>query len=97
MNLDQRPFSTRDAAANNVDKHLITPVSEYQRLQIVEATNSCVEKAGGIFSRHFSLLTIDFDLRGKCAGMYQVRGKKRRIRYNPWIFAKYYEESLLIQ
>jgi hypothetical protein len=59
---------------------IINPVSEYQRLQIVEATNSCVEKAGGIFSRHFSLLTIDFDLRGKCAGMYQVRGKKRRIR-----------------
>ncbi|RZO19195.1 MAG: metallopeptidase (SprT family) [SAR92 clade bacterium] len=95
MDLDQQPLSKTEAVANNVDKHLITPVSEDQRLQIVEATNSCVEKAGNIFSRHFSLLTIDFDLRGKCAGMYQVSGRKRRIRYNPWIFAKYYEESLI--
>ena len=31
------------------DETIISPVSEDQRLQIVEATNSCVEKAGGYF------------------------------------------------
>ena len=75
------------------DIDIIKPVSDRQRLQITQATNDCVERAGIIFNRKFAEVPVAYDLQGKCAGMYQVRGVQRRIRYNPWIFAKYFEES----
>ena len=31
---------------------------------------------------------------GGSSGMFQVSGRHCEIRYNPWIFAKYFEESL---
>ena len=76
------------------DTDMITPISDRQRLQITQATNDCIVRAGVIFDRDFALVPVVYDLKGKCAGMYQIRGTQRRIRYNPWIFAKYFEESL---
>lgn len=76
------------------DLKIITPISEKQREQVSAATVACISKASALFDRQFIELPVDFDLRGKCAGMYQVRAHQRRIRYNPWIFAKYYQESL---
>jgi SprT protein len=35
-----------------------------------------------------------FDLKGSSAGMFKVHGRRRWIRYNPWIFAKHFEENL---
>jgi SprT protein len=72
----------------------ITPVSVAQQAQIVDATNLCVSKAQTVFGRSFEPVPVFFDLNGKCAGMYQVRGQQRRIRYNPWIFAKFFQDSL---
>ena len=76
------------------DIDTITPVTDSQRLQITQATHHCIERAGVLLDRDFALLPVAYDLQGKCAGMYQIRGSQRRIRYNPWIFAKYFEESL---
>jgi len=76
------------------DTDMITPISDRQRLQITQATNDCIARAGVIFDRDFAFVSVVYDLQGKCAGMYQIRGAQRRIRYNPWIFAKYFEESL---
>ena len=76
------------------DQTNISPVTEDQRTQIIRATNDAIAKAEKIFHQSFSTLPIHFDLQGKSAGMYQVKGTNKRIRYNPWIFAKYYEESL---
>ena len=76
------------------DIDTITPVTDSQRLQITQATHHCIERAGILLDRDFALLPVAYDLQGKCAGMYQIRGSQRRIRYNPWIFAKYFEESL---
>jgi len=76
------------------DLKTIAPISKKQQEQVSAATAACIDKAGVLFERKFSKLPVDFDLRGKCAGMYQVRARQRRIRYNPWIFAKYYQESL---
>ena len=76
------------------DLKIITPISEKQKEQVIAATVACISKASSLFDRQFIELPVDFDLRGKCAGMYQVRAHQKRIRYNPWIFAKYYQESL---
>lgn len=72
----------------------IEPISELQRTEVRHATQQCISRAEQIYNRRFKPLQVDFDLRGKCAGMYQVKRLERRIRFNPWIFAKYYQDSL---
>lgn len=72
----------------------IEPISQQQQAEVRHATNSCIKRAEQLYQQKFKALQVDFDLSGKCAGMYQVRRAKRRIRFNPWIFAKYYEDSL---
>ena len=72
----------------------IEPITELQRTEVIEATNRCIAAASDLYSREFAEVPVDFDLTGKCAGMYQVQRKHRRIRYNPWLFAKYYKDSL---
>ena len=72
----------------------IAPISQQQQAEVRRATYRCIKQAEALYQRDFEELQVDFDLSGKCAGMYQVRRSKRRIRFNPWIFAKYYEDSL---
>ena len=81
-------------AANDILLNMIEPISEFQRRQVEAATERCIAKASQLYGRHFASITVHFDLKGKCAGMYQVKGRSRRIRYNPWLFAKYYQDSL---
>jgi len=47
-----------------------------------------------MFEHKFKPIPVAFDIKGRSAGMYSVRQGKRRIRYNPFIIAKYFEESL---
>lgn len=72
----------------------IAPISDVQQAEVEQATQQCISRAEQIYNRKFKPLPVDFDLRGKCAGMYQVKRFERRIRFNPWIFAKYYQDSL---
>jgi SprT protein len=37
---------------------------------------------------------VRFDLSGRSAGQFSARGKHCLIRYNPWIFARYFAENL---
>ena len=73
---------------------IITPLSEPQKVEVREATSRCIVQASALYGRAFNLVPVDFDLSGRCAGMYQVRGSTRRIRFNPWLFAKYYQDSV---
>lgn len=72
----------------------IEPIDQQQRLEVIAATQQCIVRASALYDREFASVNVDFDLRGKCAGMYQVQRKGRRIRYNPWLFAKYYHDSM---
>ena len=74
--------------------HYIEPITGPQRAEVIKATHSCIALASELYGRAFESVDIDFDLSGRCAGMYQVRRKQRRIRYKPWLFAKYYQDSL---
>jgi SprT protein len=76
-----------------VDKNIdyIAPISDEQRSEVLNLALNYIALAGQIYNKSFSAVPIMFDLRGKCAGMYQRKGRERRIRFNPWLFAKYYQ------
>lgn len=73
---------------------MITPIGIEQRRQAVARTQEYLEYAGRKLNRDFATIAVSFDLSGRSAGMYCVHGDKRVIRYNPWLFARYFEDSL---
>ncbi|MDH3687984.1 MAG: SprT-like domain-containing protein [Gammaproteobacteria bacterium] len=73
---------------------LITPIDSAVQQQVTQATHACIRNAEEIYRRKFKLLPVTFDLIGRAAGMYRVDGRGRVIRYNPYLFAKYYEDSM---
>jgi len=74
---------------------MIEPINEQQQHLVVTAAEDCLRKARDLFSTSFDPITIEFDLSGRAAGMYCRRGKQRWIRFNPYIFAKYFEDNLV--
>jgi SprT protein len=73
---------------------LVEPIDLAQRAQVLARTEHFIALAGDILEYSFSPVPVEFDLRGTTAGMFKTYGKKHWIRYNPWIFAKYYAENL---
>ena len=73
---------------------MIEPIGDEQKRSVLERNELYICEAERLFGRQFDRLPVLFDLRGSTAGMYKVLGKRRWIRYNPWIFAKYYEVNL---
>lgn len=73
--------------------HVITLESEQQE-QVVSATEACLYQAGVLLQRPFDPVPVYFDLKGRAAGMYKVNNAKKMIRYNPYIFARYFDENL---
>lgn len=72
----------------------IQPINNAQRAEVINITALCIDRASQLYATEFPLLPVIFDLRGKCAGMYRRDNTGRQIRYNPWLFAKYYQHSL---
>ena len=73
---------------------VVEPIDAQQQQQVFDHTEHYLGEAERIFSRKFDRIPVLFDLRGLTAGMYKVQGRRRWLRYNPWIFAKYYEVNL---
>jgi SprT protein len=72
----------------------ISPINRADQARVVEATADYIERAASHFGRRFATVPVLFDLKGRNAGMYRVRGRQRWIRYNPWLFAKYFDDNL---
>lgn len=72
----------------------IQPIGEQQRLSVTAATDQCVLRANELLDTSFETIPVRFDLSGRAAGMYKVVGGQRIIRYNPYLFAKYFDENL---
>lgn len=78
------------------------PLSEEQQRQVIAATQHYIRKAVELFRIRNKKLDIRFNLKGRSAGMYRVsqtgrglfRTARREIRYNPYIFARYFEDNL---
>jgi SprT protein len=73
---------------------MVDPIGEAQRRQVTERTEHFMCQAEEAFELSFERIPLLFDLRGRTAGMFKVVGRERCIRYNPWIFGKYFEENL---
>ena len=73
---------------------MIEPIGQAQRREVVAMTEHYIGEAETVLECSFERIPVLFDLRGRAAGMFRVHGRERVIRYNPWIFAKYFEENL---
>lgn len=73
---------------------MIEPIGSELRRQVIEKTGLYIASAEEVLERSFARIPVLFDLKGSTAGMFRVHGRRREIRYNPWIFAKHWEVNL---
>lgn len=73
---------------------VVHPIVGAQQCQVRERTERYICLAEELFGRRFDRVPIRFDLKGHTAGMFKTIGQRRLIRYNPWIFGKYFEVNL---
>ncbi len=73
---------------------MIEPIDEGQRQQVLAETERYMRLAEQWLGRELPRIPVRFDLSGSCAGMFKVQGGTSWIRYNPWIFARYFDYNL---
>lgn len=80
----------------------IAPIDQATRHSIILEVKRYLALAAELYQQPFDDIAVEFDLKGKTAGMYRVRSQRsflksdryeRAIRFNPWLFAKYPEDS----
>ncbi len=71
------------------------PLDEGQMQRVVATTRACIATAASAFGlARLAPVEITFDVRGSAWGYYVRDRDRRRIRYNPWLFARYFEDGL---
>jgi len=70
-------------------------LSAVQKEQVLQSTNSYIERACKSLNINLPSINVRFDLSGKSSGMFVVRRGKAHIRYNEIIFASYFEDSVV--
>jgi len=73
---------------------IIEPIGAGQQAQVRDATRDCLRRAGELFRLELQPVTVSFDLSGRAAGMYRTGRGERVIRFNPYLFAKYFANNL---
>ncbi|MBT8120091.1 MAG: SprT-like domain-containing protein [Gammaproteobacteria bacterium] len=79
----------------------IAPLPADKQQIVIDETRSYIKQAVDHFNIKDKTVDIRFDLKGRSAGMYRVRSKQslifsrqqRVIRYNPYIFSKYFDDN----
>jgi len=80
---------------------IITPLSNERQQRVIEQTRFWIKQACDLFNLKGKTVAITFDLKGRSAGMYRIKYSRgrilmrqhREIRYNPYIFSKYFEDN----
>ena len=80
---------------------IVYPLSDEQRQDVVNKTHAYIVQASALFNLKVKPVEISFNLKGRSSGMYRIKyGKsriflrqQREIRYNPYIFSKYFEDN----
>jgi SprT protein len=72
----------------------ITPINAGQQQQVAAATRDCIRRVGELLDCALQPVPVSFALTGRVAGMYRVQRGQREIRYNPYIFGKYFTDNL---
>ncbi len=62
--------------------------------EVIQLTHHYIDLAVSTLGLRLEKIPIRFDIKGKCSGMYRSNTRGKVIRYNPYIFAKYYEDNL---
>ena len=82
------------------DTDIIAPIDCEMQQEVIVRTHYFIELGSKLLKKKFSFVPIIFDLSGRAAGMYKWKNLGITnpndlgvIRYNPWIFAKYYKEN----
>ena len=79
----------------NPDKNtVIEPINSQCKQQVRTATGEFIRRASQIYTHELPMIPILFDLKGRAAGMYKVHNRDRVIRYNPYLFAKYFDDNI---
>ena len=73
---------------------VVEPIGPSAQREVINVTHEYIHLGATLFEINLATIPIRFDLKGKCAGMYRSSGKGKIIRYNPYVFAKYYEDNL---
>lgn len=76
------------------NRMFIDPIDPQQQRQVITATNRCIARAAELLDTELPAIPVRFDLKGRAAGMYRVQGGERWIRYNPHLFAKFFQDNL---
>ncbi len=75
----------------------IQPLSAEKQQLVFDETQAYIKKATELFRVKSTDVDIVFNLKGRTAGMYRVKRKiinhKREIRYNSFIFSKYFDDN----
>jgi SprT protein len=81
-----------------IESHMSTspviPINSTQQDHVVEQTVQLINKAAVLFDKKLAPVPVLFDLRGRAAGMFRIRLGQPQIRYNPWIFARYFASNM---
>ena len=72
----------------------IEPITSTQQQQVIDRVSDLLRQCEQHFSQSFKPIEIRFDLRGRISGMYVVKHKQQYLRFNSFIFSKYFEDSL---
>jgi SprT protein len=72
----------------------IKPISSHEESIVRSATRDYISIASEIFTQALQPIPVMFNLKGRAAGMYRVINNQRVIRYNPYIFSKYFDDNL---
>ncbi len=71
----------------------IRPINATEQQDVITLADGYIQCAKGLFQRNFEPINILFDLKGRAAGMYKIEKGIRKIRFNPYHFAKHPEEN----
>ena len=71
----------------------IQPISPACQERVIIKTNHFLKSAEEYYNRTFKEIPVLFDLTGRAAGMYRVKAGQSVIRYNPYVFSKYFDDN----
>ncbi|MFT4613869.1 MAG: SprT protein [Bacteroidia bacterium] len=73
---------------------MVEPIGRAQRQLVNVMTSGFVARGAELFDCTLQPIPVLFDLSGHTAGMFKETAQGCVIRYNPWIFGKYFQENL---
>ena len=73
---------------------MLLALTTEQETVVVSETNRYIQLACELYQSTFPRIDVQFDLTGHTIGMYKRLKWRRLIRYNPAVFAKYFDENV---